>query len=203
MGRDKDRMDELLNEALKSYSVVEPRRGLETRVLARLQAEEAKSPNRNWWCFVAAATAAVATLGIAGFLMVRPARTPVVSTPAEAMKHSSATKSTKPEESHETQKMKPATVSRPNADGSSRHRKVEETHEAEQQEATLPKLDQFPSPRPLSAEELRLAAYIAEHRDHALLVARAQTALSKLELQREQLLKPDGPAGWSSEESNP
>jgi len=203
MEPDKDRMDDFLSQALKSYSAVEPRIGLETRVLVRLQAEQEKSPKWNWWWFVAAATAAAA-FGIAVFVVVQPARTPLVSIPFEAMKHSLPTKDTTPPAvAHDEPKVKPSSASRLAPSGNNQQRGGEESREVEQRQEALPKLDQFPSPRLLSEEERRLASYVADYRDHALLVARAQTALSKLELQREQLLNADGPAGWSSEESNP
>jgi hypothetical protein len=38
---------------------------------------------------------------------------------------------------------------------------------------TVPKLEQFPSPHPLSEQEQLLANYIAQYPEHALLVARA------------------------------
>jgi hypothetical protein len=197
MEPDKDRMDKLLSEALKNYSAVEPRLGLETRVLARLQAEREKSPSGAGWWWVAVATAAAA-LAMVGFLIVRPARVSIVSIPVEVMKRIPTTRGTTPPvEAHETHKAKPTRVGRAHTGDITPRREGGQKREAEQREATLPKLDQFPSPRPLSEQERRLAGYVAEHRDHAVLVARAQTALSKL------LLKTNGAMERSLEDSNP
>jgi hypothetical protein len=40
--------------------------------------------------------------------------------------------------------------------------------------ASAPKLDQFPSPQPLSEQEKILASYVAEYPEHAVLVAQAR-----------------------------
>jgi hypothetical protein len=202
MEPDIDRMGEVLSEALKRYSAVEPRLGLEKRVRARLQAEAEKLSRRNWWRFVAAATSAAA-FGIVGLLSVRLARTPVISIAVEATQKSAATKDTKsPIDPLESQKVKPSNAKRPAA-GGAHYPEVEERGKVEHREEALPRLGQFPSPRPLSEEERRLAGYVDEHRDHALLVARAQTALSKMERQREGLVKTDSLPEWSTDESNP
>ena len=42
--------------------------------------------------------------------------------------------------------------------------------------ASAPKLDEFPSPQPLSEQEKMLAEYVAEHHQQAALVARARMA---------------------------
>ena len=48
--------------------------------------------------------------------------------------------------------------------------------------AAHPRLDQFPSPQPMSEQEKLLTSYIARFRDQAVLVARARTE----ELRRDQ-----------------
>jgi hypothetical protein len=50
------------------------------------------------------------------------------------------------------------------------------------QEAAEPKLDQFPSPRPLSKQEELLARYAREHPQEANLIAQAQAELEKQDL---------------------
>ena len=57
--------------------------------------------------------------------------------------------------------------------------------------AAVPKADQFPSPLPLSEQEQMLARYVAKHRDRAVLMARAQTEL--IRVQQEDDSKESGP----------
>ena len=61
---DERKLDDLLDSALASYSAVEPRAGLESRILARIQ--DAAEQQERWWCTrwlwagrVAAAVAAI------------------------------------------------------------------------------------------------------------------------------------------------
>lgn len=57
--------------------------------------------------------------------------------------------------------------------------------------AAVAKAEQFPSPLPLSEQEQMLARCVAEHRDRAVLVARAQTEL--IRVQQEDDSKESGP----------
>ena len=75
MELNEQRLDELLDKALKNYGAVEPRIGLEARVLARLEAEREK-PAGGAWRWVLATTAVVAALGIALFRSVPPRPAP-------------------------------------------------------------------------------------------------------------------------------
>ena len=61
---------------------------------------------------------------------------------------------------------------------------------------TTPRLDQFPSPRPLSEQEQMLARYVREFPQEAVLVARAQTERRK-ELEK---LLADGPSKIDSDQ---
>src|SRR5579863_3792234 len=54
-----DPLDPVLDAALAKYAAVEPRVGLEDRVLAHLQAERARPPVRAWWHRSLAGAAAV------------------------------------------------------------------------------------------------------------------------------------------------
>jgi len=48
-----------------------------------------------------------------------------------------------------------------------------------------PKLDQFPSPHPLSEQEEMLACYVAQFNDEAVIVARVRTEAMRLDRERE------------------
>jgi ribosome-binding protein aMBF1 (putative translation factor) len=47
------------------------------------------------------------------------------------------------------------------------------------------KLDQFPSPQPLTKEERMLAEYVGQHYHEAVLIARAQEEASRKDLEEE------------------
>jgi len=62
-----------------------------------------------------------------------------------------------------------------------------------------PKLDQFPSPRPLSEQELALARYVNEFPQEAMLIARAQEEYEK-EIQREMKVERSETEGHGSDQ---
>ncbi|MGB7331500.1 MAG: hypothetical protein WBD25_08940, partial [Terriglobales bacterium] len=51
--------------------------------------------------------------------------------------------------------------------------------------ATQPKLDQFPSPQPLSEQERMLASYVAKYPETAALVAQARAEALQKEMEEE------------------
>jgi hypothetical protein len=59
--RDRGRLDRGLDQALGEYGNAKPRPGLETRILARLEAEtdQVAAPRSRWWALGAAAATAV------------------------------------------------------------------------------------------------------------------------------------------------
>jgi len=82
-------IDEVLDSLLASYSSVEPRPGLETRIMATLRDGESREASRGWWNFKWVwAGAVLATLIVAGVLVrgkrhvAPPPRTVVQTTPA-------------------------------------------------------------------------------------------------------------------------
>src|ERR1700674_5863090 len=80
--RSYDALDRELDAALAQYGAVEPRVGLEQRVLTNLQAEREKITSRTWWRWpVTVALTAAMTIAVGVSLMWRPAKTspPVVS----------------------------------------------------------------------------------------------------------------------------
>ncbi len=64
--RKQDELDRMLDAALAKYAAVEPRTGLEDRILANLRAERTRVPDRAWWRWsVAGALAAVVVVALA------------------------------------------------------------------------------------------------------------------------------------------
>lgn len=168
--RERD-IDQWLERALSQYGKVEPRAGLESRVLANLQAERNRivSRRRWWWAagaiVAAAAIVAAVWLGEAGRTKNPPtragsstaapgetARAPVPQSPQQPIRHQA----------------KATPGSRPRA------RAVRDLEVVQG-----PKRGQFPSPSPLSDQEKMLARYVQEFPHRAVLLARAQTELRK------------------------
>jgi hypothetical protein len=156
----------LRDAALAKYVSVEPRVGLEERLLANLRAERQHAPVRLWWRWPAAAAVTVVVLILALFLSWRtghpqPGRTNAHNL-TEGGKDGQIAKVA--QESH--------FPSEPPASGRSavanrpRHPTAVVT--------SAPRLEQFPSPRPLSEQEEILARYVATYPEHATLVAAAR-----------------------------
>ncbi|HEY7402305.1 MAG TPA: hypothetical protein VIB39_02190 [Candidatus Angelobacter sp.] len=72
------KLDDLLDSALAEYSAVEPRPGLEARILARVQ-DAAEQPRAPWWTvrwLVTGAAAAAIAVIVLSMLFLRPAQKP-------------------------------------------------------------------------------------------------------------------------------
>lgn len=157
-----DALDRELDAALARYAAVEPRAGLEARVLAHLQAErELSSAHAAWgWPQVAALAAAVVIVVAMSVLIFRK--------PTQAVRHLPATqRSTQVGENSGTATGKPPTLV------ATRKTSGHGPCHVQRVVAAVPKLEVFPSPQPLSEQEQLLANYIAQYPEHALLVARA------------------------------
>ncbi len=167
-----DQLDRTLDAALAKYATVEPRSGLEDRVLANLRANMAQAPsNAGWrrWQWTAAAVAAgivVAMFAWRSGKSYHPAiaNRPSITTPAMPTANGEKTQ----------------TKMALNDSGESTHVRG---HSAAAElphrltpviVAAAPKLDVFPSPQPLSEQEKILANYVAQFHDQAVLIARAR-----------------------------
>ena len=140
----------MLDSLLSSYSLAEPRPGLETRILANLQEESVKTSG-GWnliWMWAGGAAAAVAAILLAAYLF-RPApqQAPQVVVNPTAPQIVAPTH-TPPQESASQKSTKEA---QPRA----AHRKLS----PEVQVADVRK-DVFPSPSPLSEQEKLLLSYL-------------------------------------------
>jgi hypothetical protein len=150
-----------LDAALAKYAKVEPRTGLEERILANLQAEREHATLRERWLWEVAAAFAMVVIVIIGLnwkTTTRSAapvahRPPAVAPSVELPSPQIA--STRPRNSKSTAR--------------SGRRRSHSTAPAN------PKLDQFPSPQPLSDQEKILASYVDAYPEHAVLLARART----------------------------
>jgi hypothetical protein len=159
-------VDEQLNAALKEYGAVEPRPGLENRILANLRGASKQETSRTWhWWPVLAAVAGMLLIGAAILHKTKP--------------HSSASAL-----ATGTRPAAPAATPEPKASGSqARVLTASRPHPPERQVlASAPRLEQFPSPEPLSEQEEFLARYVEQFPREAVLVARAQTQLMKQEM---------------------
>lgn len=182
-----DEPSNALNAALAKYTAVEPRAGLEDRILANLRAKRSWVPDRAWWraysvaWSIAGALAAVVIVALA--LAWRSGR---LSRPVMADHPSSSTQApkappTQVASNSEHRGVRPSASSSPRRIAGHRPRPAVEA-------SAPPKLDQFPSPRPLSEEELALARYVRNFPSDATQVAQAQAASEREVLARMQAL---------------
>jgi VirB8 protein len=163
----------ILDAALKQYGDVEPRAGLEARVLSNIRIEQERIGERRWnWTAALAAIAVAGALGAIMFLIRKPdVRPQVVAIHAASgliAKDAIAVG------------IKPPRADRPST--SSSRRKPRPIVRAIASADDSPKLEQFPSPRPLSEQEEILARYVRERREEARLVAHAQAELLERDL---------------------
>jgi len=177
-----DALERQLDAALANYATVEPRPGLEGRVLANLHAERERAPVQVWWRWPAAAAVTVVVLILALFLSWKTRESEVGKTvghnPTEDSREVPIGKVANPHlPSQPVASVRTAVANRP------RHPVAVVT--------TAPRLPQFPSPRPLSEQEEILARYVATYPDHATLVAAARAEALRRDA-AEQLRDPAG-----------
>ena len=161
-------LDRLLDTTLAKYTAVEPRAGLEDRVLANLRVPQTPLDIRTWWRWGLAVAFAVVIVmtGLAlkwgrspapvvehhPSILTPASRTPAPQVAAKAEGNQVRLPRLMPERRVNVRRSRPKIVV-----------------------AANPKLDQFPSPRPLSEQEKLALDYIREFPEEANLIARAQT----------------------------
>ena len=156
-----DTLDTWLDKALHQYGDVEPRAGLENRILANL--ESTRNLNSSRWALIfavaALATACIAIVFWFGASTHQTQRSVVAVTPTPALTTADATQ--------HTQSLRPAVhvVA---------HRRIKRKVPQLAAAFNEPRLPQFPSPRPLTKEEQMLQQYVTELPQEAVLIARAQ-----------------------------
>jgi hypothetical protein len=171
---DKDALDLELDAVLAKFTTAEPRSRLEERILANLRIEQKRAAERSWWRWPAA-TALAAVIALTVFGAWR-SRKPVQNVTAL---HPPATVLSNTH--HGTQ------VANNSERGSIPLRELSTLGELSRRrlKPRSPKLDQFPSPQPLSEQEKMLTEYVAGHHQQAILVARARMAELKKDWQEE------------------
>lgn len=158
--KERDDLDRTLDAALSKYASVEPRGGLEERILANLRVASTRGAQRAWWNWGFAVLAA-AFLIVAAVVWQwnKASQPPIVVHRPPANAAPIAPRMANRDISPPPQKRGHKTIS---------------PRLQPEIAAASPKLDVFPSPLPLSEQEKILASYVAGYPEHAALVAEAR-----------------------------
>ena len=152
-----DDLDRVLNSALAMYATVEAREGLAQRIVANLRSQESSARSK-WWTWGLAAAVLAMIIVAVGWRFngtTRPSmanRPGIQQTPVQHLL---------PQRTENTIVRNVAPVRKHVAPRSARR-------------DLNPKLDQFPSPQPMSEQEKLLAMYINQDPNHAALIAEAR-----------------------------
>jgi len=167
--RSNDALDRELDAALAQYGAVEPRAGLEQRVLTNLQAEREKMAARTWWRWPpAVALAAAVTIVVGASLVWRSAKAPPLVSVDRPPTRVQSGGQDGPALAGDVRNLPPL-------NSSARRKQTNRDRRRQPAVAALPKLEQFPSPQPMSEQEKILASYVAQYPEHAALIAEART----------------------------
>ena len=198
LATERDSLDRELDAALAKYAAVEPRTGLEERLLANLRAEREHAPDRAWWRWSVVSAVMLAAVVIVVTLAWKPStqRAPVIAdhpltaTPGVKQPGPGPTVASKGPASGDNSPAPRPTIK------PVMHR----THSVAVAEAH-PKLDQFPSPQPLSEQEKILQSYVAAYPHEALLIAIDRGEALRRDLEELKVLA-SGQRPTDSEEQN-
>lgn len=157
-------LDDQIDAALAKYAVVEPRAGLEERILAHLWAQRKNSTSMAWWPWAGVAAAAILVATLLLWKLERPRDERMVRDQPSLQQGTERQVALHPALPNSEQPAVRASVRR------SRPHRARLTTGI----AADPKLDQFPSPRPLTPEEKMLVEYVGRYYDEAVLIARAR-----------------------------
>jgi hypothetical protein len=186
-------LDRALDAALAKYSAVDPRTGLEDRVLANLRAQPDAMPGHAWWRWglaIAITAVVIVAVGVASRSAKHSpqlVKSPAIATPQNFPARSSQTK---------TPAAFDATVAEMHSRPQPSKRNPAPARDAEPARSAAlaenPKLDTFPSPRPLSEQEKLLLEYVQQNPEEAAMIAQAQTAFAQqLEMERNSMPQSD------------
>jgi hypothetical protein len=170
-----------VNDTLEKFADVEPRAGLEQRVLARLRGQQQREEGAFLWRWPAAVTllAVCFVLPLSAVLhRVKPAngialRRELVTTPnlPNLETHAANRGASNPIPAHQA--------------GGRKTTQPRLVRHAATPAVSVPKLDRFPSPRPLSEQEKILQTYFSTHPKDAVLVARAWAEVRRRDAEEE------------------
>ncbi len=163
----KNVLDHELDAALAKYYNVEPRAGLEERVLANLRAEQSGVPVRAWWRW----NVAVAVLIVVVALLWRWEKP---SHPVVAVRPANPTQASQQRKQFISNGVESGVRIQTSNSMRKKIRNVSPVVVADG-----PKLDHFPSPQPLTEQELALARYVRDFPQEATLIARGQKEYEK------------------------
>ena len=158
--RDRDRLDQWLDGALRQNESAEPRPGLEARVLARIAIESDRHRTRTSWAWIFAAASVAALFALIGLSGPHAGKAPERAEPPVSRN------SVKSPVAYGAAPVTFTPVLR-NRSRKTRTPAIVGTREE-------PKLDHFPSRRPLSQQELVLESYAERFPAEAALIAREQ-----------------------------
>jgi hypothetical protein len=180
---DRDQFDQWLDGALRQYGNVEPRVGLEGRVLARLAAGQISRTRGRWiWALtVVSAGVLVSSMWFGYRSEINPRNEASERPPREIA-------------------VLPTTAP-PIERKASRHERFPPrlTHQSSRGRlAREPKLQQFPSPRPISKQEMMLVEYVERYPQEAILIAKEQDEFQKRVAQAEREIE-DGSNSYQKE----
>lgn len=166
-------LDRLLDAALARYANVDPRPGLDERILANLRCEQPVA--YGWWHWGLATAVAAILVALAfglrsGRLNPAVSNHPVADHPMSNRPQKNLSPPNPAPEVRQASDDDRDVVHRPTPRPVLRSRVLR--HETGVPKN--PKLDQFPSPQPLSAEEIALAQYVRNFPKDAQLIAEAQ-----------------------------
>ncbi|HKD81177.1 MAG TPA: hypothetical protein VKH81_15885 [Candidatus Angelobacter sp.] len=188
--KDEQKLDDLLDSALSEYSAVEPRPGLETRILARIR-EAAEQPHSRWWSarwLVAGAAVAAIAVVVLSVLFLWPAQKPVqVQVKPEVPSSNQVQTGSTPKEAT----VEPDRVQKREA-GARKTRHLEAQLRQVLAQRDRPAV--FPSPAGLSEQEKLMLAYVAQTPTEELL---AQVRIRESE--KEEFWKDPQPAASRSQ----
>ncbi len=176
-------VDQWLEDGIGAYSQAEPRAGLEGRVLAGIAAQGRQTRWRfAWWGVLAFGCAvsaiAVVWLGLGDRKSPLPGPIAKVTVPERVVPEQSDEAAMRDDESSVGMTSVPDR-SRPGAATPVRQKLTRTTP------PMTPKLERFPSPRPLSEQEQMLASYVENNPQTAALVAEVRAKALKRDLDEE------------------
>ncbi len=188
-----DALGRELSAALAKYADVEPRAGLEIRVKANMQAERARVSDPAWcrWSCAAALTAVIVVALALAWRSGKPSH-PVVANHPSTTTQSTTEPAPQAASNSEESEVRPT---RPNPS-----HKVAAHRSDPPVMASQPKLDLFPSPRPLSEQELLLVRYVQQFPQEAVTIAKVQAESEK---EIEQLIRNQPPRQDSDQQQEP
>jgi hypothetical protein len=161
---EREPLDDQMDAALAKYAAVEPRAGLEERILAHLRAQRKSSTSMAWWPWAGVVAAAILIATLLLWNLERPRDERIVRHPPSLQQGTDRQVALHPALPKSEQPAVRVSVRR------SRPHRARQTTEI----AAEPKLDQFPSPQPLTPEEKMLVEYVGRYYDEAVLIARAR-----------------------------